>query len=341
MQTPQQTPQQTSSRVQEVALGSQGLRVSAQALGTMGMSVWYGPRDDAESLATLHQALDSGVTFFDTAEAYGPFRNEQLLAQVLNTRRAEATVATKWGTDFAPDGTSLGQDGSAEHCRRAIERSLTHLGVEAVDVYYLHRVDPKVPVEESVGAMGELVTAGKVRFIGICEAAPDTIRRAHATFPLTAVQSEYSLFARDVERNGVLETVRELGIGFAGFSPLGRGVLSGAITTPDDLAPDDARRYLPRFSSENLAANERLVDVVRSLGERLHVSASQIALAWVMAQGVVPIAGTKRRRYLQDNVAAAGVHLSPQHLAELDAVFTPDAVAGERDTAAGLRANYR
>ncbi|NAZ77163.1 aldo/keto reductase [Kineococcus sp. T13] len=322
-------------------LGSQGLTVSAQALGTMGMSVWYGPRDDAESVATLHRALDSGVTFWDTAEAYGPFRNEQLLARVLATRRSEVVVATKWGTDFAPDGTSLGQDGSAEHCRRAIERSLRHLGVDEVDVYYLHRVDPDVPVEESVGAMGELVTAGKVRSIGVCEAAPETIRRAHATSPLSVVQSEHSLFARDVEFNGVLDTVRELGIGFAAFSPLGRGVLSGAITRPDDLAHDDARRSLPRFSPENLAANERLVDVVRALATRLHVTPSQVALAWVLAQGVVPIAGTKRRRYLQENVAADDVRLSAADLAELDAAFTPGAIAGERDTAAGLRATYR
>ncbi|WP_459644487.1 aldo/keto reductase [Kineococcus sp. NUM-3379] len=322
-------------------LGSQGLEVSTLALGAMGMSVWYGPRDDAESIATLHQALDRGLTFLDTAEAYGPFRNEQLLGQVLATRRAEAVVATKWGTDFTPDGTSLGRDGSAGHCRRAIDRSLRHLGVEEVDVYHLHRVDPEVPVEESVGAMGELVTAGKVRYIGICEAAPDTIRRAHATFPLSVVQSEYSLFARDVEHNGVLDVVRELGIGFTGFSPLGRGVLSGGITRPEDLAPDDARRHLPRFTPENLAANARLVDVVRALAGRLRVSAAQVALAWVLAQEVVPIAGTRRRSHLAENTAAVDVHLGADDLAELDAAFTPDAVAGERDTEAGLRANYR
>ncbi|WP_405883523.1 aldo/keto reductase [Streptomyces sp. NBC_01136] len=313
-----------------VDLGSQGLVVSAQGLGAMGMSSWYGPRDEQESIATLNRAVDLGITHIDTAEAYGPFANEMLIGRALGRRRAEISLATKFATEFDDDGTAHGHNGSPAHAHRAVDRSLRHLGVDVIDLYYLHRVDPQVPVEETIGAMGEMVAAGKVRFLGISEADPGTIRRAHATHPLTALQSEYSLFTRDVERNGVLDTVRDLGIGFVAFSPLGRGVLSGKITRRDDLAPDDARRGLPRFAEENLAANLAVVDELARLARLKGVTPAQLALAWLHHQGVLPIPGTKRRTYLEQNASATDVQLSADELAAVDAIAPHGIAAGDR-----------
>lgn len=313
-----------------IPLGSQGLRVSEQGLGAMGMSVWYGPRDESEAIATLRRAVDLGVTHIDTAEAYGPYENEKLIARALGARRGEITLATKFARDFE-DGGAQAHDGSPEHVRRAVERSLRHLDTDVIDLYYLHRIDPAVPVEETVGAMGELVTAGKVRFIGLSEAGPDELRRAHATFPVTALQSEYSLFSRDVERNGVLETARELGIGFVAFSPLGRGFLSGTITRAADLAEDDARRGLPRFSEENIAANLRVVERLRALAEARGVTAAQLALAWLADRGVVPIPGTKRRKWLEENAGAAGLSLSAEEVARVDEVSPYGVAEGARE----------
>ncbi|MFF5566939.1 aldo/keto reductase [Streptomyces sp. NPDC012623] len=314
-----------------VTLGSQGLTVSAEGLGAMGMSVWYGPRDEREAMATLNRAVDLGVTFIDTAEAYGPFENEKLIGRALGRRRAEITLATKFATEFDDDGTSHGPNGSAAYAHRAVDRSLRHLGTDVIDLYYLHRVDPEVPVEESVGAMSEMVRAGKVRHIGLSEATPDQIRRGHAVHPLTALQSEYSLFSRDVEHNAVLETVRELGIGFVAFSPLGRGFLSGKITRRDDLAPDDARRGLPRFTAENIAANLAVVHKVTELADAKGITPTQLTLAWLLAQDVVPIPGTKRRAYLEHNAEAAGIRLTAEDLAAIDAAAPHGVAAGDRE----------
>ncbi|MEV7422313.1 MULTISPECIES: aldo/keto reductase [unclassified Streptomyces] len=314
-----------------VKLGSQGLTVSAEGLGAMGMSVWYGPRDEQEAVATLNRAVDIGVTFIDTAEAYGPFENEKLIGRALGKRRDQITLATKFATEFDDDGTSHGPNGSAAYAHRSVDRSLRHLGTDVIDLYYLHRVDPDVPVEESVGAMSEMVQAGKVRYIGLSEATPDQIRRGHAVHPLTALQSEYSLFSRDVEHNTVLETVRELGIGFVAFSPLGRGFLSGKITHRDDLAPDDARRRMPRFSEENIAANLAVVHKVTELAEAKGTTPTQLTLAWLLAQDVVPIPGTKRRAYLEHNAEAAGIHLTAEDLAAIDAAAPHGVAAGDRN----------
>ncbi|WP_326614026.1 aldo/keto reductase [Streptomyces scopuliridis] len=316
-----------------VKLGSQGLTVSAEGLGAMGMSVWYGPRDEQEAIATLNRAIDIGVTHIDTAEAYGPFENEKLIGRALGTRRDEITIATKFATEFDDDGTPHGHNGSAAYAHRAVDRSLRHLGMDVIDLYYLHRVDPNVPIEESIGAMSEMVRAGKVRYIGVSEASPDLIRRAHAVHPLTALQSEYSLFTRDVEHNGVLATVRELGIGFVAFSPLGRGFLSGKIRRRDDLAPDDARRGLPRFTEENIAANLAVVHKVTELAEAKGITPTQLTLAWLLAQRVVPIPGTKRRTYLEHNAEAADMELTDGDLAAIEAAAPHGVAAGERDAA--------
>ncbi|MFF2521185.1 aldo/keto reductase [Streptomyces liangshanensis] len=313
-----------------VNLGSQGLAVSAEGLGAMGMSVWYGPRDEREAVATLNRAVDLGVTLIDTAEAYGPFENERLVGRALGARRDEITLATKFATEFDDDGTAHGPNGSPAYAHRAVDRSLKHLGTDVIDLYYLHRVDPDVPVEETVGAMAEMVRAGKVRYLGLSEATPDQIRRAHAVHPLTALQSEYSLFSRDVERNDVLDTVRELGIGFVAFSPLGRGFLGGGITRREDLAPDDARRGLERFSEENIAANAALADRIGALAEAKGVTATQLALAWLIARDVVPIPGTKRRAYLEENARAADVDLTADDLASIEEVAPHGSAAGHR-----------
>ncbi len=314
-------------------LGTAGLAVSAEGLGCMGMSAFYGARDDAESTATIHRALDLGVTFLDTADMYGPWTNERLVGAAIASRRDEVVLATKFGNEVDDEGRLAGRvNGHPDYARRAVDRSLRRLGVEIIDLYYQHRVDPAVPVEETFGALAELVAAGKVRYLGISEAAPDTIRRAHAVHPLAAVQTEYSLFSRDVEDNGVLATVRELGIGFVPYSPLGRGFLAGTIRSLDDLAPDDFRRTSPRFQGENFARNLDVVDRVVALAKAKEVTPSQLALAWVLAQGddIVPIPGTRRIANLEDNAAAVDVDLTADDLTAIEAVAPAGVVSGDR-----------
>ncbi len=312
--------------------GAAALEVSAQGLGCMGMSEFYGTGDDRGSIAVIHAALDAGVNFLDTADMYGPFTNERLVGQAIAGRRDDVVLATKFGNERREDGSRVGVNGRPDYVRRACDASLQRLGVEHIDLYYQHRVDVSVPIEETWGALAELVGAGKVRHLGISEAAPETIRRAHATHPITALQTEWSLWTREVEDNGVLATVRELGIGFVAYSPLGRGFLSGAITSIDDFEPTDFRRHSPRFQGENFAQNLELVERVREIAAARGVTASQLALAWVLAQGpdVVPIPGTKRLAYLEENIGALDVHLSPADLAALDAVVPIGAAAGAR-----------
>ena len=315
-----------------------GLTVSAIGLGAMGMSAFYGASDETESIATLRHAVDTGVTFIDTAEAYGPFENEKLIARALGDRRELVTLATKASTETDDDGTIHGRNGTPAYIRRAAERSLKHLGTDVIDLYYLHRVDPNVPIEESVGAMAELVAEGKVRHIGLSEASEQTIRRAHAVHPLAAVQSEFSLFSRDVLANGEKAAMDELGIGFVAFSPLGRGTLTAGIRSLDDLAADDARRGLPRFQPEAFTRNLALVDRVERIAARKGATVAQVALAWLIAQGVVPIPGTRRRSRLDENAAAANLTLSPDDLEKLTAAIPAEDIAGHRDyaeTAAG------
>jgi aryl-alcohol dehydrogenase-like predicted oxidoreductase len=310
-----------------------GLRVSALGLGAMGMSAFYGSSDERESIATLRHAVDIGVDLIDTAEAYGPFENERLIGRALGDRRDEVVIATKASAETDDDGTVHGRNGTPEYIRRAADRSLRHLGTDYIDLYYLHRVDPQVPIEESVGAMSELVAAGKVRHIGLSEASSATIRRAHAVHPLAAVQSEFSLFARDILHNGEKAVLDELGIGLVAFSPLGRGVLSEGVRSLDDLDPVDARRTLPRFQPEAFAANRRLVERVETIAAELGVTVAQLALAWVMAQGAVPIPGTRRRTRLDENAAAAAIALSAGDVERI-AEALPDAdIAGTRDYA--------
>jgi aryl-alcohol dehydrogenase-like predicted oxidoreductase len=319
--------------VQQRTLGPHRLTVSAEGLGCMGMSAFYGAFDDAESTATIHRALDLGVTFLDTADMYGPWTNERLIGAAVEKRRDEVVIATKFGNEVDDTGRRTGRvNGRPDYLRRAVDGSLQRLGVDRIDLYYQHRVDPAVPVEETFGALAELVAAGKVGHLGISEAAPETIRRAHAVHPLTAVQTEYSLFTRDVEDNGVLATVRELGIGFVPYSPLGRGFLSGKIRTVDDFAPDDFRRSSPRFQGENFARNLDVLDRVVALAEGKGVTPSQLALAWVLAQGddVVPIPGTRRVANLEENAAAVDVPLTAAELAAIDEVAPVGVAAGDR-----------
>jgi aryl-alcohol dehydrogenase-like predicted oxidoreductase len=315
-------------------LGTQGLEVSAEGLGCMGMTWAYGSGDEESGLATIHRALELGVTFLDTAEVYGPFTNEELVGRAIAGRRDEVEIATKFGFTFDPDDpyASRRLDGSPENARRALDGCLKRLGTDYVDLYYQHRVDPDVPIEETVGAMGELVEAGKVRYIGLSEAAPETLRRAHEVFPLTAVQTEYSLWTRDPEFNGVLETCRELGIGFVAYSPLGRGFLTGQIRSMDDLPEDDWRRSNPRFQEDALQQNLRLADSVRELADQKGVTPAQLALAWVLAKGndIVPIPGTKRVSRLEENAAAIDVELSSDEVRQLDEAAPRDAVTGGR-----------
>lgn len=310
------------------------LTVSLLGLGCMGMSEFYGTSDEGEAIATLHRALDLGVTFLDTADMYGPFTNEQLVGRAIAGRRDQVQLATKFGNERLPDGTRVGINGRPEYVRAACDASLARLGVDVIDLYYQHRVDKSVPIEETVGAMAELVDAGKVRHLGLSEASAATIRRAHATHPITALQSEYSLFTRDIE-DEILPTIRELGIGLVPYSPLGRGLLTGTITETGGAAGDgDYRRsaYFPRFQGDALTANLALVDNVRAVAEEKGVTPGQVALAWVLAQGpdVVPIPGTKRQRYLEENVGAAGVVLTDDDLVALEKAVPRDAVAGDR-----------
>jgi len=317
-------------------LGRSGPEVSAVGLGCMGMSAFYGGADEAQSIAVIHRALDLGVTLFDTAEMYGPHTNEVLLGKALKDRRDEAFIATKFGINRQPDGSAI-TDGSPANVRRAVEGSLSRLGVDHIDLYYQHRIDPNTPIEETVGAMAELVKEGKVRFLGLSEAAPATIRKAHAEHPITALQTEYSLWSRDPE-DELLGVVRELGIGFVPYSPLGRGFLSGEIKSIDDLAPEDFRRTNPRFAGDNFQKNLDLVAAVGAIAADKGVTAAQLALAWVLAQGedLVPIPGTRRIATLEQNAAAADIVLTPDDLARIEAVFPRGAAAGERYAPGGM-----
>ena len=312
--------------------GSAAVEVSGEGLGCMGMSEFYGRGDEQESLAVIHAALDAGVNFLDTADMYGPFTNEKLVGRAIASRRDEVVLATKFGNERREDGTRVGINGHPDYVRQACDASLARLGVDHVDLYYQHRVDPSVPVEETWGALAELVAAGKVRHIGISEAAPATIRRAHLVHPVTAVQTEWSLWSRDVEDNGVLATVRELGIGFVAYSPLGRGFLSGTIRSIDDLDENDFRRHSPRFQGENFQKNLELLERVRQIAAEKDVTPSQLALAWVLAQGehVVPIPGTKHRHYLDENIGALDIQLGEDDLRALDAAVPEGASAGDR-----------
>jgi aryl-alcohol dehydrogenase-like predicted oxidoreductase len=316
-------------------LGTQGLEVSAQGLGCMGMTHAYGAGDEASGLQTIHRALELGVTFLDTAEIYGPYTNEQLVGRAIAGRRDEVQIATKFGFKLNPDSPwARSVDGSPENVRGAVEGSLQRLGTDHIDLYYQHRIDPDVPIEETVGAMAELVAAGKVRYIGLSEAAPETIRRAHATHPLTAIQMEYSLWTRDAEAE-VLPVLRELGIGLVAYSPLGRGFLTGAIRSMDDLPEDDWRRNNPRFQEDALRQNIALADRVADMADGLGITPAQLALAWVQAKGedIVSIPGTKSPRRLEENVGAVDVQLSAEDVQALDAVVPSGGVAGTRYSA--------
>jgi aryl-alcohol dehydrogenase-like predicted oxidoreductase len=312
-------------------LGTQGLEVSAMGLGCMGMSEFYGRADEGEAIATIHRAIELGVDFLDTADMYGPFTNELLVGRAIADRRDRVVLATKFGNERREDGSWVGINGKPEYVRRACEASLQRLGVEHIDLYYQHRVDKTVPIEETVGAMAALVEEGKVRHLGLSEASPQTIRRANAVHPISALQTEYSLWTRDVEAE-VLPTVRELGIGFVAYSPLGRGFLSGRFRSPDDLPADDFRRNHPRFQGENFQRNLELVERVREIAEEKGVTPGQLALAWVLAQGkdIVPIPGTKRRAYLEENVAATEIELTPDDVARLDEAAPPGVTSGDR-----------
>jgi aryl-alcohol dehydrogenase-like predicted oxidoreductase len=320
-------------------LGSQGLEVSEQGLGCMGMSEFYGTPDEDEAIATIHRALELGVNFLDTADMYGPYTNERLVGRAVRGRRDSVVVATKFGNARSESGEFLGVRGDPDYVRQACEDSLERLGVDVIDLYYQHRVDPEVPIEETVGAMAELVAAGKVRYLGLSEASPQTVRRAHAVHPISALQTEYSLFSREPEAE-IIPTLREIGVGFVPYSPLGRGILTGAYRKPEDLDEGDARRQrFPRFEAGNLEENLRLVSLLEEIASEKGVKPGQLALAWVLARGddVVPIPGTKRRRYVEENVAASEVELTEDDLARIDEILPAGAASGERYAEAQMR----
>jgi aryl-alcohol dehydrogenase-like predicted oxidoreductase len=328
--------------MEQRSLGTQGLKVSAQGLGCMGMSEFYGAGDEKESISVIHRALELGVNLIDTADMYGPFTNEKLVGKAIADRRDKVVLATKFGNVRGEDGSFLGISGKPDYVRKACDASLKRLGVDHIDLYYQHRVDTSVPIEDTVGAMAELVKQGKVRYLGLSEAAPATIRRAHEVHPISALQTEYSLWSRDPE-DDVLPTVRELGIGFVAYSPLGRGFLTGRYRRFEDLEPNDYRRNNPRFQGENFTKNLQLVEKINELAARKKVKASQLSLAWVMAQGqdIVPIPGTKHVKYLEENVAAASIRLSPEDLREIDAIAPKGVAAGTRYPEAGMKVVHR
>lgn len=323
-------------------LGLEGLEVSPLGLGCMGMSEFYGARDETDAVATIHRAIELGVTFLDTADMYGPFTNEVLVGKAIADRRERVVLATKFGNVRGEGGEFLGIRGDADYVRQSCDASLKRLGVDHIDLYYQHRVDPDTPIEETVGAMAELVKAGKVRYLGLSEAGPETIRRAHAVHPITALQTEYSLWSREPEEE-ILPTVRELGIGYVAYSPLGRGFLTGQIRSIDDLAPDDYRRHAPRFQGENFQKNLDLVREIEAMAQEKGCTPSQLALAWLLAQGehVVPIPGTKKPARLEENVGALDVRITDEDRARIDRILPPGAAAGTRYAAPQMQALNR